>query len=186
MPLRSDPSGKFPHFGAWRDRAPRVDRKVAGRADGLAPTGATDLLAILGVAVLTTGIVLGAVLATMTVRFARPKPGLIEPMAQAAFVPEKRRNYISLLAMERTRVLDTSIVWGLGSLGGIPAAIASIAIPVILLVGTMAVLGLTWLALRPTRLGARERARLGREATVLLQSLAMAPIGRARDLPPPD
>ncbi|MCI4336472.1 MAG: hypothetical protein L3K17_04655 [Thermoplasmata archaeon] len=130
-----------------------------------------------GTVVLVSAVVVSAWLVGSVWRFARKTDSLMEAMAQAAFIPEKRRRYLSILSIEGSLVLLTAISWGLGQVGVIPGSLGGDIVAAFLLSGMLTVAALTWVGLRPAHLSAIELAEFRARAPQLLYSLAFAPMG---------
>jgi|SRR5580693_1263186 hypothetical protein len=129
----------------------------------------------IGLLVLALAILVGAALVGLVVRFARRTDSLVEAMAHSAFLPEKRRRYLTLLSLEGVLLLDTAIVWSLALTGIVPDPIGTMVIAIFLVGGMASILGLTWIGLRPTRLTEANRAELRKAAPQILESLFLAP-----------
>ena len=131
--------------------------------------------------VLAAAILVSAWLVGLTLRFARKTEFLVEAMVQHAFLPEKRRRYMTLLSLEGSFFLLSALAWGLGQAGVIPPAASNLAVPAFLLAGMASIATLTWVGLRPASLSATDRAELRAAGPAFLYSLAVAPIAERPD-----
>jgi|SRR5580658_5456316 hypothetical protein len=137
-----------------------------------------------GLVVLAGAIVVSGWLVAVTVRFACRTEFLMEAMVQYAFLPEKRRRYMTFLSLEGCLFLLSALAWGLTSMRVIPPAIGDLLLPLLFLAGMTSIAALTWVGLRPTTLSSEDRAALRASGPAFLYSLAMAPLAERReDLP---
>jgi hypothetical protein len=128
---------------------------------------------VIGVGVFAVALVVFAWSALLTLRF-RSDGSLLEAMAQVTFLPEKRRTYLLLLAIEGNLILDAGLVWGLGVAGVLPAWFVEPLLGLFLAGAAASVGAVTWLGLRPRRLSEGERVALRTNAPAMLNSLAFA------------
>ncbi|MCI4332008.1 MAG: hypothetical protein L3K19_09230 [Thermoplasmata archaeon] len=133
----------------------------------------------LGILILALALSMGGWAAFLTARFSRGG-AVVESMMQRSFLPEKQRAYLAVLSVEGSMLLNSGIVWGLGSAGILPAWLVTWLVAAFLGVGMVCVGEITWLGLRPSRLTAHERVALRNRA---LYSLVLVPM--ASDMPEP-
>jgi hypothetical protein len=125
----------------------------------------------IGLGVLAIGIVVAGWSAGLTLKFQKGG-ALLEAMAQVTFLPEKRKNYLRIIAVEGNFLLDATLVWALAVLGVVPPWLATPLLGVLLGGGAVCVGSLTWLGLRPARLTEADRIAIRDEAPRMLASLA--------------
>jgi hypothetical protein len=135
-----------------------------------------------GLFVLILAIAVSAALVLLVLRFARRTDSLIEAMALSAFVPEKRRRYLTLMSVEGSLFLLSALVWSVTTVGAIPSSIGNPVLAALLVVGMASILGLTIVGLRPTQLTEANREDLRRAAPQILGSLFLAPYAQIEDL----
>ncbi|MCI4326067.1 MAG: hypothetical protein L3K16_00275 [Thermoplasmata archaeon] len=128
---------------------------------------------IIGLGVLAVAVVIAVWSALLSLRV-RKDGSMLEGMVQLAFLPEKRRTYLLILAIEGNLLLDAAIVWALGLVGVLPGWLVTPAVGLCLGGGAIAVGALTWLGLRPRHLTNAERVTMQARAPQILESLAFA------------
>ncbi|HEV8050755.1 MAG TPA: hypothetical protein VGP88_09220, partial [Thermoplasmata archaeon] len=97
---------------------------------------------------------------------------LLSAMAQVTFLPEKRRNYLVIIAIEGILILLATLVWALGLLGVLPSWLGTPLLGICLGGAAVSVGALTWLGLRPSTLTETERAAIREQAPKMFGSLA--------------
>lgn len=110
-----------------------------------------------------------------TVRVSR-RGNLLETWVILAFLPEKRRRYMTILAVEGSLLQLGALLWGATEAGLLPHD-GGIVLATAFLSSAIGSMGaLNWLGLTPTKLSPEARQALLRDAPQMLHSLAFAPL----------
>jgi len=144
-----------------------------------------DLSELIGVVVLIVSVLIGGF--SLFLLRGRATPGaVVQAFLQVTLIPERRRQFLTLVAAVVLCFLLTGVLFGLYELGVRLSSDADLPLAISFLAGMFALGGLAWVGLSPRTLTESEKTAAEADAPKIVQSLWMVPYNPPDpDRPPP-